>query len=211
MKREIGKWTYWIATLPSIEPRANPSAPGNTAIVLVCHFNGEVTVYPERNTKENSTISQVFKPTPWTGEQEVSTDLARRDWVREVEYLDMPARCSDHQHLVLDVHSITSFLEFDSNEWSGRSEIPILIDIWKRACFPASVTSDHVLGKRRRSKYKLEKQIHLQCFVPATSGKNSSLGGVEPPHALDRTFMMSYLGGGTRYEVEHSRGIVGPR
>ena len=39
------KKTHWIATLPSIEPRAYPSALGNREIVLVCHFNGEVTVY----------------------------------------------------------------------------------------------------------------------------------------------------------------------
>ena len=54
------KRTYWIATLPSIEPSAYPSAPGNTAIVLVCHFRGEETVYRKRK-KENSTMSQVFK------------------------------------------------------------------------------------------------------------------------------------------------------
>ena len=53
------KKTYWIATLPSIEPSAYPSAFGNMVIVLVCHFNGEGTVYRKRY-KEDSTLSQAF-------------------------------------------------------------------------------------------------------------------------------------------------------
>lgn len=54
------KRTYWIATLPSIEPSAYPSAFGNTAIVLVCHFRGEGAVY-RKGYKESSIMSQAFK------------------------------------------------------------------------------------------------------------------------------------------------------
>lgn len=71
--------TYWIATLPSIEPSANPSAPGNTAIVLVCHFNGEVTVYQEGYKKE-SAINQALNTAH--GKMEGSnTDFIGGCWV----------------------------------------------------------------------------------------------------------------------------------
>jgi len=49
----------------------------------------------------------------------------------------MPARSPDCEHLVLDVHGVTSLLELHSSQRGGRSEVPIL---GSGACFPASVT-----------------------------------------------------------------------
>ena len=37
--------------------------------------------------------------------------------------------------------------------------------------------------------------LYLQRFVPATCGENPCLSHFKPPHALDRTVVLSYLGG----------------
>jgi hypothetical protein len=77
-----------------------------------------------------------------------NTNFVRCYWVREVKYLDLSARGPDHEHLILHVHGVTSFLEFHSGQWSGRSEVPIL----DSDVFPS--VSDHVLGKKERKKEK---------------------------------------------------------
>ena len=106
--------TSWIAALPSIEPSACPPALGITAIILVCYFRGEESVYRKRQ-EENSTMSQVFKMAhEWE-------EIRRR--LREVKNLYMSARGPDREYLILHVHRVTSALEFHSGQWSsGRSE-----------------------------------------------------------------------------------------
>jgi len=120
----------------------------------------------------------------------ISTHFVRRYWVSEVEYLDMPARGPDYEHLVLDVHGVTSFLELHSSQRGGRSEVPIL---GSGGVFPS--VSDHVLGKKKGGLNWMGKRmdLYLERFVPATCGKDPSLRHFKPLHALDRTFMLSYL------------------
>lgn len=96
-----------------------------------------------------------------------TTNFVRRYWVSEVEYLDMSARGPDHEHLVLHIHGVTSFLEFHSSQWGGRSEVPIL-DSGEGVCFPASVTMCWEKKKgQTKEKQRIEPGVKKGGLVPS--------------------------------------------
>ena len=101
--------------------------------------------------------------------RETNAYFVRRYWVSEVKYLDMSARSPDYEHLVLDVHGVTSILEFHRSQWGGRSEVPIL-DLGQ---FP-SVSNQMLRKKRIELDGKKDKLVPL-AFCPSYPWQGSLL------------------------------------
>lgn len=117
-------WMYWMATLPSMEPTANPSAEGKQLTVRVWYFRGDSISYWKGKRIEGKGR--------WRGGgeggrgREGERHLERNGWVIEVVDLEFPVRSADHEDGELCIHGIASLRQIHTQGCLALSQIPVL-------------------------------------------------------------------------------------